>query len=88
MTHPNYAALTGQYLLGTYDSLTEALAAVELGGGNVYERFGNGARSSEKLAEIVAVCQRHASPASNAGAHALATRILALAEGKESRRFH
>lgn len=84
MTHPNFAVLWSNALVGTYNDLPSALSAIELGGGNVYERFGNGARASEKLAEIVAVCRRHASPASNAGAHALAVKCLELAGERDS----
>lgn len=77
MTKPSYAVLANNTTVGVFDDLTSALSAK--GDAQVYERMGNGARSSEKLAEIVALCQRYSHPGTNAADHALASRILVIA---------
>lgn len=39
---------------------------------------------AERLAAIVALCQRYNTPAVNPGTHALANKILEIATGKKS----
>lgn len=83
MVKPNYAVLTNTSLVGTYSDLPSALSAIELGGGNVYERMGQGARASEKLAEIVAMAKRYSHPGVEPGTHAFAHKVLVIAGERE-----